>query len=76
MGFALYQYYDQNRTGAVLFGVCIVLGLITGIMWAIQVSGKYGAHHFISRTEASEDISEAVREKPVEKTGESGTDRM
>ena len=62
LGLALYLYTDRSQTGTVLFGACILLGLISGIIWAERISGKYGAHHFISRTEASEDISAAVRE--------------
>jgi ABC-type transport system involved in cytochrome c biogenesis permease subunit len=63
VGFALYQYFEQDQTGAVLFGVCILLGLIIGIIWAVRVTRKYGAHHFISRVDASEDVTEAVSKK-------------
>ncbi len=75
LGFALYQYLDQGQTGAVVFGICIILGLIGGIIWAIQISDKYGAHHFISRTEASEDLSEAVR-TDSEKSETEDTDKQ
>ena len=63
LGFALYLYFDQNQAGALLFGACILLGLFSGIIWAVQISRKHGSHYFISRTDASEDVSEAVRKK-------------
>jgi len=75
LGLALYLYTDRSQTGAVLFGACILLGLISGIIWAARISGKYGAHYFISRTEASEDISEAVREDP-KKSETADTDKL
>ena len=67
LGFVLYLYFEKSQKGAILFGVCIVLGLISGIFWAMQVSRKYGTLHFISRTDASDDISEAVKMTPVGK---------
>ncbi|MBW8360420.1 MAG: hypothetical protein K0M63_11550 [Weeksellaceae bacterium] len=60
LGFALYQYFEQDQTGTVLFAVCILLGLIIGIIWAVRVTRKYGAHRFISRVDASEDIDRAL----------------
>ena len=61
IGFALYMYFDRDTTGTVLFGIFLLTGLIVGIIWATKVNKKYGAHHFISRVDASEDISDAVR---------------
>ena len=67
-GFVLYLYFDRSQTGVMLFGACALLGLIGGIIWATRVSMKYGALHFISRTEASDDVTEAVRETPARKS--------
>lgn len=68
LGFVLYHYFEKSQTGAILFAVCILLGLISGIIWARQVSRKFGALHFISRTDASDDISEAVKDTPAAKS--------
>ena len=52
----------ENETlGNYLFAFCLLLGITVGILWANRIKKKHGTTHFISRTDASPDIDEALR---------------
>ena len=51
----------ENKTlGNYLFAFCLLLGITVGILWANIIKKKHGTTHFISRTDASPDIDEAI----------------
>ena len=63
VGFAVKLYLENEILENLIFAACILMGIVTGIIWANTVNRKYGATHFISRTDASPDIDDALNKK-------------
>lgn len=73
-GFALYNYFDGDRTGSILFAACTLAGLAGGIIWAVRISRKTGATTFIAQKDASPDITDAVSDRHKKSPENSGPD--
>ncbi len=73
-GFALYNYFDGDRTGSILFATCTLAGLASGIIWAVKISRKTGATTFIAQKDASPDITDAVSDRHKKSPENSGPD--
>lgn len=61
IGVAFKFSFENETLGNYLFAICLLLGITVGILWANRTKKKHGTTHFISRTDASPDIDEALR---------------
>ncbi len=66
--------YDPSETRLVLAILIGLAGLIVGIMWAVSISKKEGASHFMSRIMATPELDkkreEDLSEKPKNESHE------
>lgn len=56
-------YFSDPSTTRLVFAMLIVLaGLVIGIVWAVKVSRKEGASHFMSRIMATPELDKKREE--------------
>ncbi len=63
VGLALMLSMEDDKLGLYIFGGMVAVGILLGITWANHVKKKYGTTHFISRVDASEDITEYMKNR-------------
>jgi hypothetical protein len=63
-----------GAAGAVLGLAILALGFFAGYLWAENIRRKEGAHHFMSRLNASSDLDRKEQKQPDKAINDSGNE--